>query len=230
MIRVVTYNIRSGLGTDGIRSIRRIANVLVDLKPDVVCLQEVDQHVPRSWLANQPKFLGMRLGMQAVFQRNISFGVGGYGNCVLVKPRADHCRCHRLPGGGEPRGLLEVQTTVDGNDLLVFCTHLSTAREARELQAAETQKIASRSLGPKILCGDLNDTAGSDTLKSIMADPVLVDSAMSMKNQAPTHGTREAGRRIDFVLVDRRFGIKSYDIVATNASDHQPVVVDIEMT
>ncbi len=229
MFRIVTYNIRSGLGMDGMRSIRRIANVLVDLRPDIVCLQEVDQNVPRSWLANQPKFLGMRLAMQAVFQRNISFGVGGYGNCVLVKPRAGHCRCHRLPGGGEPRGLLEVETHIDGSDITVCCTHLSTDRDARESQARNVAEILATIRRPKILCGDMNDVVGSGALDAIMADPMLQDAAISANSLTPTFGTKEAGRRIDFVLADRRFAVQSYRVVETNASDHLPVVVDLEL-
>ena len=131
MIRVVSYNIRAGLGTDGVRSIRRIAEVLSVLAADVVCLQEVDQHVPRSWLANQPKYLSTRLGMQAAFQKNVHFASGAYGNAILAKPAISDCRCHPLPGTGEPRGLLEVIAPLDGHEVHIFCTHLGLDEDER---------------------------------------------------------------------------------------------------
>lgn len=230
MFRVVSYNIRAGLGTDGVRSIRRIANVLLDLKPDVVCLQEVDQHVPRSWLANQPKYLSVRLGMQATFQRNLSFGAGGFGNCVLTKPPARHCRCHRLPGSGEPRGLLEVLCPLDGTDVAVFCTHLSTDEGVRLEQARHVREIVRAHVGPKILCGDMNDTLGSQTIAELLDEPTLRDCALEFDaGNIPTLAVPNP-LRIDFVLADLRFAVKSYEVIESNASDHYPVVVDLELT
>lgn len=228
MFRVVTYNIRAGLGLDGIRSIRRIAEVLIPLSPDVVCLQEVDQRVPRSWLSNQPKYLSARLGMQAVFQRNISFGVGGYGNCVLVRPLAGHCRCHQLPGGGEPRGVLEVMVPLDGQDVTVFCTHLSTEHDTRVEQARSVLEIMRAVQGPKLLCGDMNDALGSQTLAILLEEPVLRDAALEADaGDIPTLSTGNP-RRIDFILADLRFEVKSYQVVGSDASDHRPVAVDLE--
>ena len=228
MFRVVTYNIRAGLGLDGVRSIRRIASVLAELNPDVACLQEVDQHVPRSWLANQPKYLSTRLGMQAVFQRNLVLGAGAFGNCVLVKQFAQHCRCHPLPGAGEPRGVQEVTATFDGHEATIFCTHLSTEHSVRIEQARKVQEIVHAVKGPKILCGDMNDMPGSQTLSELLDEAVLRDSALEMDaGDIPTFSL-EGSKRIDFVLADLRFVVKSYQIVETDASDHRPVVVDLE--
>jgi endonuclease/exonuclease/phosphatase family metal-dependent hydrolase len=228
VFRVVTYNIRAGLGIDGVRSIRRIADVLAGLSPDVACLQEVDQHVPRSWLANQPKFLSTRLGAQAVFQRNISFGAGGFGNCVLAKPIAPHCRYHALPGAGEPRGVLEATASVDGREVTVFCTHLSTEEPVRVEQAQRVRDIVRAAEGPKLLCGDMNDVLGSQTLAILLEDPVLRDAALEMDaGDTPTFSADDS-RRIDFVLADLRFDVKAYEVVESEASDHGPVVVDLE--
>lgn len=228
MFRVVTYNIRSGLGTDGIRSIRRIADTLASLSPDVICLQEVHQRVLRSWLSNQPKHLSVRLGMQAVFQRNIDFGFGGYGNAILVKPLAIHCRSHRLPGGGEPRGLLEVTANLDGVDIDVFCTHLSTDRATRLVQARRVWEILHASHGPKLLCGDMNDVRGSQTISTLLQEAVLRDAALEFDaDNIPT--LSPSNRRVDFVFADIRFAVKSYQVIESDGSDHRPVVVDLEI-
>jgi endonuclease/exonuclease/phosphatase family metal-dependent hydrolase len=228
VIRVVTYNIRTGLGTDGIRSIRRIAEVLASLSPDIVCVQEVDQHVPRSWLANQPKYLSTRLGMQAVFQKNVKFPTGAFGNCVLSKPGVRDCHCHPLPSDGEPRGLVQTIVHLDSRDVSVYCTHLSTDRDERIVQARAIADVLREDVSPKILCGDMNDVMGSQTLANILEDPILVDAALEM--DACETPTMPESKRIDFVLPSLEFDIKSYQVVTTAASDHYPVVVDLELS
>ena len=228
MFRVVSYNIRAGLGMDGRRSIRRVAEVLAPLSPDIVCLQEVDRGVPRSWLANQPKYLGTRLGMQAVFQRNVIFdGGGGFGNCILA-PVAQHCRCHPLPGDGEPRGLVEVSAMVNGQHVTVFCTHLGLDSETRFQQAKKVLEIVRSAPGPKLLCGDMNDGPHSRTVATLLEDPVLRDVALEF--DAPATFPPGPERRIDFILADLRFRVESYQVIDTNASDHLPIVVDLELS
>lgn len=229
MFRVVSYNIRAGLGLDGVRSIRRIAEVLLPLNPDVICLQEVDQRMRRSWLSNQPKYLGVRLGMQAVFQRNLVQGAGAYGNCILIKPSVLHCREHSLPGHGEPRGLLEVTSKFDQTEVTLFCTHLSTEVNVREGQAAAVSEILRSVRSPKVLCGDMNDVEGSMTLSSLLDDPVLRDSALEAEPTFVPEGSKGSSLRIDFVLSDLRFNVLAYQLVDSIASDHKPVVVDLQI-
>ena len=229
MFRVVCYNIRAGLGMDGRRSIRRVAEVLAPLSPDIVCLQEVDQHVPRSWLENQPKYLSVRLGMQDVFQRNVMFdGGGGFGNCILAKPFAQRCRCHPLPGEGESRGLVEATTAVDGRHVTVFCTHLGLDANSRIEQARKALEIVRAAEGPKLLCGDMNDVLGSQTLSILLDDPVLRDVAQELDAGHIATFPPGLGKRIDFVLADLRLKVESYQVVESEASDHFPIVVDFE--
>jgi endonuclease/exonuclease/phosphatase family metal-dependent hydrolase len=50
-IRLMTYNIRAGLGADDSRSISRIAEVNRAASAQVVCLQEVKRFLPRGVVA-----------------------------------------------------------------------------------------------------------------------------------------------------------------------------------
>ncbi|MDI6828379.1 MAG: endonuclease/exonuclease/phosphatase family protein [Armatimonadota bacterium] len=226
MFRVVTYNIKAGLGLDGIRSIRRIGDVLANLGADVICLQEVDQHIARSWLSNQPKLLGIRLNMHPVFQRNLRLGSGWYGNCILVKQPILHYRFHPLPGSGEPRGLLEVTTTLDSSEITIFCTHLSTEEPTRIEQARKVAEITRSVHKPKILCGDMNDVRGSKTLANLLSDPLLRDVAFELDQDHITTLIEPTPSRIDFILADLRLKAESYQVIDSNASDHRPVVAD----
>ena len=192
---------------DGVRSIRRIADVLKKLDPDIVCLQEVDQRLPRSWPCNQPKFLGGQLGMQAVFQRNIDLWFGGYGICILSKAPPSCCLRHRLPGGGEPRGLLEVTVPLAHGELAVFCTHLALKESVRTRQVRRVCEIVREAPGVKVLCGDMNDVSGSQTLSVLLQDPALRDAALEVgAGDTPTMHEPDH-RRIDFILVDMRLQV-----------------------
>src|SRR3990172_3606295 len=46
-IRVMTWNIHHGEGTDGVVDVDRIAGLIVDEKIDIVALQEIDRGIPR---------------------------------------------------------------------------------------------------------------------------------------------------------------------------------------
>ena len=54
-LRVLTYNIHHGRGTDGQIDLERIAEVILSTRPDLVALQEVDRRTGRSNNADQAR-------------------------------------------------------------------------------------------------------------------------------------------------------------------------------
>ena len=73
-LTVVTYNVHSGVGTDGRYSLERIAHLVQGEHPDLVCFQEIEvnhrQQQTRSWSAihgdNQPTYIAHSLGLEYV--------------------------------------------------------------------------------------------------------------------------------------------------------------------
>jgi len=57
-IRVLAYNIRRGLGMDYKTDIKRVADAIKPLAPDLVALSEVDSNAYRSGGVKQAKYLG----------------------------------------------------------------------------------------------------------------------------------------------------------------------------
>jgi len=47
-LKIMSYNVRSGKGMDGVRDIERVAKVIKDAKADVVAVQELDSMTNRS--------------------------------------------------------------------------------------------------------------------------------------------------------------------------------------
>ncbi|MBM4075825.1 MAG: endonuclease, partial [Planctomycetes bacterium] len=86
-MRLLSYNIHKGIGgRDRRYRLDRILRVIDDERPDIVCLQEVDRHVRRSRLDNQPDLLVKHFDPAAhLFQLNVHLKVGGYGNLLMSR-------------------------------------------------------------------------------------------------------------------------------------------------
>jgi endonuclease/exonuclease/phosphatase family metal-dependent hydrolase len=84
-LTVVSYNIHRGVGLDRRRDLDRIADVINELEPDVVGLQEVirENGMPA---ADQAAYLATRLAMtELVMGETRAYGTGTYGNVVLSR-------------------------------------------------------------------------------------------------------------------------------------------------
>lgn len=228
-MRILTYNIKAGLGMDGQRSIERIADVIKGTGADVVCLQEVDRRNPRSGLVDQPKRLSEVLGMQAVFQRNLTFGFGGFGNLVLSRYPVVRSVSHRLTSQTEQRGLLEVLLDTSSGSLSVFCTHLGLDSEERVQQSAEIAGVINSTDYPAVLCGDFNETDSSPAVAGLAASANLQDLAGSLGADAPTFPADAPTSRIDFIFATPRIRCTCAAVIESLASDHLPVLADIDI-
>src|SRR5258708_24205877 len=78
-LRVLTYNIHHGEGTDGRFDLWRLAEVMKSVQPDVVALQEVDRGTERSSSVDQLAELERLTHMHAEFGKAMDFSGGSYG-------------------------------------------------------------------------------------------------------------------------------------------------------
>lgn len=232
-LRVVTYNIRHGLGADGRVSIPRIAGVVERHHPDVLALQEVDVATRRSGGVDQPAELGRALEMQAVFGRTMERDGGAYGNALLSRRPVRVLRDARLPPGPiekvvEPRGALVVSIDSDDGPIRIIDTHLGLGRFER---GAQMEALLDW-IGPRTLvCGDLNCTALSGPMRSATARVRDAQRAVHGWRTRPTWPARLPLLRIDHVLVSPDLEVTSAVVpwhrLARTASDHLPVVVTV---
>ncbi|MCB1133144.1 MAG: alkaline phosphatase family protein, partial [Verrucomicrobiae bacterium] len=84
-LRVATYNVHGCVGLDGRMRPDRIARVVNSLRPDVIALQEVDVHRPRSRKLDQPHEIGRRLDMEHVFHSMLEEHDERYGIAILSR-------------------------------------------------------------------------------------------------------------------------------------------------
>src|SRR5688572_12345205 len=69
-LRVISYNIHHGEGSDGKIDRERIAQLLMAEKPDLVAVNEVDQGTNRTHKIDMPAELARLTGMKAIFEKN----------------------------------------------------------------------------------------------------------------------------------------------------------------
>ncbi len=233
-IRVLSYNIHHGEGVDHRLDLQRIAQVILSVAPDVVALQEVDWKTARTNRVDQPAELARLTKMKVVFEKNIEFEGGEYGNAVLSKlPIMKHDNVH-LPsfGGGEQRGVLIVELKADESDepVLLLATHLDHRSDERERVASAqkiNQLIGDRGDVPAILAGDLNATPASPVLNTFANK-----WRRSAQTEQPTIPVAQPTRQIDYVLVrpaDRWRVVEVRVLDEAIASDHRAILAVLEL-
>jgi endonuclease/exonuclease/phosphatase family metal-dependent hydrolase len=221
----MTYNIRGTKGMDNRRSARRIADVVRESQAQIVCLQEVHQRLPYSRMIDQPKVLARYLGMNVEFGVNLRIGIGNYGN-ALLNIAVTRTENHGLTSKGEPRGALEVGLLTPDGPLTVFCTHFGLNDEERAKQGQELAEWVNAAPKPVVVCGDFNEESGAAGIAGLIASAGLIDA---YAGGPPTFEAGHPTSRIDFVLHDPSVKVESISLIDTLASDHLPIVADLEL-
>jgi endonuclease/exonuclease/phosphatase family metal-dependent hydrolase len=96
-LRVMSYNIHAGRGTDGKIDIERIARIIRDADVDVAAIQEVDQGTKRSGKLDLPAELRRLTGMRGEFAKAIDHDGGLYGQLILSRHEIRKLDVVKLP-------------------------------------------------------------------------------------------------------------------------------------
>lgn len=248
-VRIVTFNIHHGVGADGRHDLPRLARLLASAEADVICLQEVDRHYgQRSEEVDQALLLSRALDMQLAWGPSIDEERAGderrrqYGNALLSRLPILISDVHRLPGSGEPRTALRTMVELDGGALWVTATHLSVGeQEQRAAQVAALAALHTEPMETGVIVGDFNsppDAPELDALRQRFTDAWQLAQARGdqagwrvwRRDQGDTFPSSGARRRIDQVWVSPGVAVAAAQVLdAEGASDHLPVVVDLEV-
>lgn len=233
VVRVLTYNIHHGEGTDGVFDLDRLANIIKSAEPDLVALQEVDQGTERAAGVNQLTELGRLTGLQATFGKAMDFQGGGYGVGVLSRQPPLSVQNHPLPGppGREPRTALAVDVAMRerGPVLQFISTHLDFGRDSenRAAQAESLNRLIVRDGRPSILAGDMNSRIDSPVMQILGLRWTIASSV----DLSPIDPAARPQGGVDYVLFQPSdvWRMIEWNVVdAPVASDHQPVLAVLE--
>ena len=222
-LRVLTYNIHHGEGSDGKFDYERLAGKIVELRPDVAVLQEVDRGTERAGGVDQAARLAELTGMNFVFGRAMPYDGGEYGLAILSRFPIEHSETYPLPFdfGQEPRALLRARIVPD-NGLPVFdcwATHLCHQSEDSRVRQVKQIRWVLREFedAPVVLAGDFNALPGSAPMEAMLADDWLDATAPQSE--------------IDYVLIRRTDAWRVAKVVVLEdrtVSDHRPVLAELE--
>lgn len=240
----MTYNVHRCIGTDGKDSIDLITSVCEEAAPDIIAMQELD--APESDEDPGPhhaRDLAAKLGMKLLFCRTFRRGVGYYGHALLSRFPLTLKKVTTFPApsrDSEPRGAIWAQVALDAphgsGTLDVISTHLGVRRYERAKQSLELLGdgwLASPELGrPSILCGDFNAVVNGTTYRRIASRLTDAQRALGRRPKA-TFPSFFPLLRIDHVFVTADVRVVSahvpYDSRSRRASDHLPLVIDVEI-
>ena len=239
-LRVLTYNIHHGEGSDRKVDLERIARVVSEQKPDLVALQEVDVKTQRTGGVDQPAVLAKLTGLHAAFGRGIDYQGGQYGNAILSRFPIRGTHVYPLPAkdGEERRNALvvTVRPREDGPEITFVATHLNYRDEAERLREAEEihRVLKDREDKPTILAGDLNARPESKTIGRFVPGwkDAAAEGGKGDAGAAPTFPADKPNRRIDFVMLrpPAAWQVVETKVVAEPvASDHRPVLAVVEL-
>ncbi len=234
-LRVLTYNIHHGEGTDGIFDLSRQAAIISGANPDLVALQEVDDGTERAGGKRQLEELGRLTGLHPTFGRAIDFESGRYGVGILTRWAPVGVTNRALPGTTDREARTALTVTVPpaarGPRINFTSTHFDQGRDesGRILQAtAINERLIGNDSTVSILAGDFNSAADSSVMQTLRVAWTL---ALPV-DQATTGPSGRPSFRVDHVLVrpaSRWRVVESRVVDAPLASDHRPVLVVLEL-
>lgn len=252
-LRVLSWNIAFGQGTDGVTNYDRIATWLARMSPDVIALCEI----PPDKVSTVQNLLSQKTGR--VWNSHFVPKSPGTpeGNLILSTYSFSSLSSRYL---SHNRSIAQATINVGGRNVNFFATHLDhTSSALRLTQAVELITWTAEFASPRIVAGDLN--AGNDTAEILRlltsfrdswVDALNAGSAFAYPDNPVWLNTRTRRWRIDYILysadtstfIARRGEIPdSRDLGNTNVvnklgtpddkgvrpSDHNIVITDFEV-
>jgi len=249
-LKVLSYNIHYGVGMDSKKDLKRIADVINRLNPDIVGLQEVSDSAMTatiSQLTNMNGVFGASTEIEPPnLYRLLEIPVPEsqlfYGDAILSKHPYRYLGNLSIPSASSSRyEAMCVDVDLSGRygeeTIIRFLTthfdYLKTigsnyAREAA-VEVIETAFIDNSIDIPYIMTGDLNATPGSDPLKLLEEKGWVYENT---GKDLPTVPSFSPKKQIDYVLVrpQKRWRIIDVSVIDERmASDHLPIMMTLEL-
>jgi len=231
-LRAMTFNIQSAR-----RGLKGIAELIRQVEPDVVALQEVDRFSTRANGLDQAAELAERTGLShhCHFQATRYFG-GGYGVALISRYTLEEQTQVQLPrlADEEPRTVGRAEITVKGQPVSIYVTHLANALGNTGLRASQSRAILelieADPNAAKLVMGDLNDGADSDAVRVLSQ---RLRDAFDHAGEGPS-GTYPLPLflptlRLDYVLASTDLVPLCSFVIRSEASDHYPLVAEFQL-
>jgi endonuclease/exonuclease/phosphatase family metal-dependent hydrolase len=224
-LTIATYNIHGAVGCDRRFAPERVADVLREIKADIIALQEVPlggTHTPNV-LAMLQKVTGYVVAEGPAFDTPER----RYGNAVLSRYPILATRTIDLSfGSRERRGALDADVDCHGHMLRVVATHLGLRPAERREQIRKLLQMFDTEDMPVILLGDINEWfVWGRVLRWLVWHFQAVPAPRTFPSRRPLFA-------LDRIWIRPRHRLVHVEVHATPlarmASDHLPLIAHID--
>lgn len=229
---VASYNVHKCVGTDGRFDPDRIIEVIREIDPDVIALQEADERFgERSGLLDLPR-LRLETGLMHIPVLHKPKSHGWRGNVLLFKQGIVRDIHQVALPGLEPRGAVVAEIDLEqGLGFRVIAAHLGLLRWARRQQADVIVDImGGREERPTVLMGDFNEWRLGHGSSLVRLEKVFGP----LPPPLPSYPARLPVLSLDRIMANRAgliAGIAVHDsLLAREASDHLPITARIDLS
>lgn len=219
-LRIMTYNVRGGMGIEGVRNYDHAADVIRQCQPDICALQELDSMTARNGQTDALQEYARRCGMYGTFARAIEYDGGAYGIGLLSREKPDTIKRIPLPGREERRVLLVAEFP----DYVFLATHLSLTEADQLTSIRMIDSVAGLYPHKAVyLAGDMNFTPDSEPCRHLCQTFVPLNDTTQCS--WPADNPRDA---IDYIWghvgAGHKYRVLEREVVhAPSQSDHRPV-------
>lgn len=226
---VASWNIHKGVGADRRRDLLRTAEVMQELCPDILALQEADRRFgDRAGLLDL-EHVRTQCGLVPVLPDTPGPSHGWHGNLLFVR-HATIQDIHPLAlPGFEPRGALIADLRISGQPLRVVGIHMGLLATSRRAQChALIDHLSRLPPCPTLVMGDMNEWRSG---------PNASTAALSRHFHAPV-APRSFPARLPVAALDRMMASRDVALtalrvhataLARRASDHLPIVANLTL-
>ena len=218
-LRIMSYNVRNGIGMDSKQDYERVAAVISEVNPDVIALQELDSMTRRSKNTYVLERIARYTGMNYVYGAAIDYDGGKYGIGIMSKEKPLKVKNVPLPGSEEARTLL----IVEFKEYVFLATHLSLTASDQLASIDIVLKEIKKTKKPVFMAGDMN---------SIPVSPTQVAIRKYFETFTDSNWKTCNGECIDFIYgyKNKKATVSVINRVLVEdyvASDHCPIFVDV---
>ena len=238
-LKIMTYNIQHGhihLSDPGRIALEEMAEVIRECGADIIGLNEVRGRGTHPEYTAQVERMADCLGFHCWFGRSIC--VGGqnpYGNAVLSRWPICEAKVNHIPDPCEAeRGrrfehrsiLRAVIELPEGGYFTVFSSHFGLTPPEQRNAVTLASALTDAERLPFALMGDFNVTPDDPVLLPLNEKLNTTNAQLEGQLSHPSHAPVD---RIDYIYVSRSAAVLSAEVLPAQASDHRPVVAEIEI-
>lgn len=230
-IKVLTLNMHSGVNWYNRFDLDAFAQLINDLNPDLVCMQEVDRFwSSMSQFSDIPGELALKTKMFPAFSASRERNSGFFGNLILSKYPITQMWAEDLPGSLERRSFIYTQVDVHGTKVNFVTTHLGLSVSDRVQQVTALMEFVNHLQGPLILAGDLNGDYQDPAVQILTQNFSEGQDASPFKGQGTFRGKNGVvSSKMDYIFTSPEFTLENFYIIDSYVSDHLPVMAEVSL-